>query len=380
MSYKASEIRWYKEDTPGVIPADPENYLIATAEAYSLAQNYPTETIQTLGAGGEASPKIEGTPSYEGSLTLVLTSDLFPLILIHGIGDATMTDPHVGPWQADTAVVEGEYYSHSDGVHTLYCKVAGTTGSTEPDLTTADEYDEIDDNGVIWIVRDLMGKYTGSRSDCLSTFGIEMMFTGGGCGQPVEFIRERFGGCRINTLSFGKSGDDTGFRSEVGIVAMSGDDDQSNPNYPDQGGVDIPLSKRFLGTCDLEVFIDDVKVVNTTSVSVDINRNITTDKGVNCGDNVTQIGVIDIPGTITCLMDKETYLRSADRQVHNLKLVYTDNGDTCIIEFPQVKFDRVAPTVDPTRFVTLDSTFSAFGDSATPSVQYTIITDIRYGI
>jgi hypothetical protein len=159
---------------------------------------------------------------------------------------------------------------------------------------------------------------------------------------------------------------------------MSGDDDQSNANYPDQGGMDTPLSKEFLGTCDLEVYIDDVKVVNTSSVKVDINRNITTDKGVNCGDNVTQIGVIDIPGTITCLMDKDTYLRSAARQVHNLKLIYKDRGDSCVIEFPQVKFDRVAPTVDPSRFVTLDSTFSAFGDSSTPSVRYECITKTQY--
>ncbi len=379
MSFNAKELRWYYEDVPGEKPADPDNKLIQTAEAYSLAQNFPSETVQTLGAGGEASPKVLGTPSYEGDLGLVLTGELMPMLLIHSVGDATMTTPTTTAWQAGTAYMEGDLVEHSDGIHMLWCQTGGTSGSSEPDVNSANEFDTVTDGSVTWVVRDNLVKYTGQRDDCISTFGIEMTFASGGCGGvTAEYIHERYGGLRINSIEFAKSGDDSGFRTTASIVGMSGDDDVTNPNYEDQGGMDDTLNKMFFGACDLQILIDDVPVTNTTAATATINRNITTDKGVNCGDNVTQVGVIEITGSLTCLMDIESYRRMANREVHKLSFVYTYKGDYTQIDFNQVQFDRVAPSVEPSRYVTFESAFSGFGTNTQPSIDYECITSLHY--
>jgi len=372
MGYLAKQLRWYKETVPGEKPASPQNMLIQTANAYSLNPNYPSEVITPIGAGGEASPKVIGTPDYSGDIGLVLTGELMPLILEHTFGTATKTSVTAAAWAAGS-YIKGDLVSHSDGTHMLYCEQGGITDATEPVLTGLSEYDTVTDGSVKWVVRNLLKDYVGQRESFPPTFGIEMTFDDG-----TTPIKERYGGCKINTIEFMKSGDDNGFKTTASIIAANGDDSLTNTAYPVQGGTDVSLNKVYFGACDLKILIDDVEVVNTTKASVTVNRNISTDKCVKCGDNIVQPGSISLEGSITCLMDTDTYLRMANREVHKLTFRYSYKGDTADIIFNKIQFDRAPKTIDASKFVMLDSGFSAFGTDTINSVQYTSRSSIDY--
>jgi len=376
MAYIAKEIKWYMEATPGTKPASPKNHVLASAEGFSVVETEKSEDVILVGNDGEASGKAYGSSSFAGDIGLVLSGDMMPLILHHGVGEATVTAGTSDDWVLSTAYTVGDIVNHSNDTHSLYCLTAGTSHTTEPTITTQDEYDQITDNTVTWVLRDTLKKYTGEREACLETFGLELTVTGACAGAGDE--QERTGGCYINSLELGKSGSDISMKTSVNVIGTNRDNSITNASYPAQGGTDYAMSKEYFGNCDLEVKLDDTTATNITNLKVVINRNVSTEDTLICAENIVSVGVISMDGSISGLFSTDLYEKGSNHTTHKLELIYTHMGDTTTITFPNIVFEKSPIKVESQKNCMIDGKFSAIGSAATPSVNYVCISSTVY--
>ena len=376
MAYIAKEIKWYKEATVGTKPASPDNHVLASAEGFSVVETEKSEDIVLVGNDGEASGKAYGSSEFSGNIDIVLGGDMMPLILHHGIGEATITAGTTDDWASTTAYTVGDIVNHSNNTHSLYCLTAGTSDSTEPSITSEVEYDQITDGTVVWVLRDVLYTYTGEREQCLDTFGLELNISGACSGESDVF--ERTGGCYINSMELGKAGGDISMKTTISVIGTNRDNSITNASYPAQSGTDYAMSKEYFGNCDLEVKLDDVTASNITNLKVVINRNITTEDTLVCDTNIVSVGVISMDGSITGLFSTDLYEQGADHTTHKLELIYTHMGDVTTVTFPRIVFEKSPIKVEASKNAMIDGKFSAIGDSTTPSVNYVSISSTDY--
>jgi len=377
VAHVAEEIRWYKETVPGEKPLAPDNFLLRSADGYTVQETENSEEIIPIGASGEPGGKAYGASTYGGNVDMTLVGDMFPMLAHHAIGEATTKDDAAtDTWAGTTVQAVGDLVNHSDGTHTLYCQTAGTTGSTEPDITSLNEYQTVNDGTVTWVVRDKLISYKGKRESCLDTFGLELKLAGSCSGGSDVF--ERVGGCYINTVEFGKSAGDISLKASIAILGMNMDSSVTNPSYPPQDGSDAELSSEYIGNCDLDVYIDGVQMANLTSLKAPINRNITMDQTLICGENISNIGNLSIAGTVEGLFTEELYGWGVDKSQHELKLVYTHKGDLMELTFPRIVFDKNPIGVVTQKSATISGGFTAIGDKTQSAVSYKVVSRIDY--
>ncbi len=376
MAYIAKEIRWYREVTAGVKPASPDNHLLASTEGFSVVENEKSEEVVLVGDDGEAAGKAYGSSEFSGDIGIVLTGDMMPLILHHGIGEGTKTAATGDDWATETAYVVGDIVNHSNASNSLYCLTAGSSAVSEPTITTEVEYDEITDGTVTWILRDTLNKYIGEREACLETFGLELNVSGACSGEADVF--ERTGGCYVNTVEFGKAGGDISLKTSLGVIGTNRDNSMTNASYEAQAGTDYAMSKEFFGNCDLEVQLDGVAATNITSLKAPINRNITSEDTLICGENIVNVGTIGIDGSISGLFSTELYGMGENHSNHELKLIYSHKGDVVTITYPQIQFDKSPIKIEAQKNAMIDGKFTAIGSSTTPSVNYECISSTNY--
>ncbi len=376
MAYIAKAIRWYKEDTVGVLPAAPVNHLISTAETFSVVETEKSEDIVTVGNNGESGGKAYGSSEFAGDVGLVLSGDMMPLLLHHGIGKPTRAAATAEIWVTATAYTTGDIINHTDGIHTLYCDESGTSAAAEPDMTGKVEYNTIMDGSVQWIIRDILYTYTGVREPCLDTFGLELTISGACSGETD--VKERTGGCYLNTFELGKAGSDISMKTSIGVIGTNRDSSITNPSYPPQGGTDELISNEYFGNCDLEVRLDGITAVNITNLKVAINRNISAEDTLECDTNIVSVGSIGYDGTITGLFSSELYEMGADHDTHLLEMIYRHKGDTTTITYPRIIFEKAPIKVETQKNAMIDGKFTAIGDSVTPSVTYECTSSTDY--
>lgn len=376
MAFTAKTIRWYEETTVGVKPASPTNFKLSSATGYNITEDQASEDVVCVGADGEAGGKSYGTSSFAGDIPLVLTGDLIPILLHHAVGaPTTVVDATSDSWTATTAVAADDIVNHSDGQHTLFCFTAGTTSGTEPDLTTASEFDKVTDGTVVWIVRPLLKLRTGKRESCLSTFGLELNISEGCSGGSEEY--ERVGGCYLNTVEFGKAAGDISLKATAGVIATNRTSSMEDPAYPAQCGTDVELPKEYINNCDLAVYLDGALATNLTELKVPINRNITSEPTLVCDENIVSVGTIAAEGSINGLFSKEQYNKGANHDTAELKLVYSHKGDVHTLIF-NIEFSKAPLTVEASKNVTLSGGFSIKGTTDNPSITYTSVTGVNY--
>jgi len=380
--YSVKAIRLYKEASVGVKPASPNNLLLSSSNTFGLQENTTSEDIECIGDGGEASGVTYGASTFGGDLGFTLTGELMPIILNYLVGASTKTAATTDVWATGVAYTVGDIVNHSDTTHTLVCSVAGTShAATEPDLTGLDEYDTIVDNTVTWTVRPTLQKYTGVRESCLPTFGVEIQMEDADCsGGTGDDAFIRYEGCYMNTGEFGKSGGDISLKSTIGIMASKSDNSMSpkDGSYEAQAGTDTALNKEFYTNCALSIYLDGVRVQDTSELKISYDRSITEEIGIDCEQgNIVEVGAIKIKGNTSLLFGIDEYTRGEDQTSHELKLIYDYKGDVTTIIHPITKFGKTPPVIETSKFVKIAPEISCQGTSAVPSINYESISGLQ---
>ena len=392
-NYTFDELVVYKESAENVIPSNPSALVVAGLINCTVKDTQKTETNPVLSAGGQSSKKDRGTSDFAGNMECKMIGDVMPFIVTHVLGAATKTDVTAVAWVTITAydvfdpyALTGDILAHTDGTHNLVCKVAGTSGGTEPDLSGLSSGDTIVDGTVTWIVRGIMKKYVGQTEPCLETFGAEYASTSGCDGGAQTFIK-RFQGNFLNSYEISKSNGTIIHKYSLPVVAMSGADNVvGNPDgsafasikdevgYTSQTMNDLPF-----GYDDLKVQIGGAEPVNGRNFMMSINRNVALEDATKQFTKVSNIPQMEVSGEIQLKFTKEQYLAAYENESAVVNANFGKaNGDLAHFTFNYVEKDRVDPDFSTNEPAYLTIPLTASGDNTTPTINYTVYSEVDY--
>jgi len=376
MGYQISEIRWYKEDTVGQKPASPSNLLIKP-ESFQPKEDQKSEIAKCLGAGGEPSGKIYGDSDYTADLSVYLSGDFMPVILHHLIGDITsVSDATSNDWAADTAYVKGDIVNHSDGSHSLVALQTGTSGSSEPDLTNANNNDVITDGTVKWVVKPRLKKYTGKRTDCVKSFGIETTLKDN-CNSGASDIKTRLQGAFLTSFEFGKTADMVSAKSSTSIVSYYLDNSITNDNYEAQGGTDTALEQVYYGKSDITILLDGVEPTMHKEAKVSFKRPVILEPTIKDNEKIEGFDIIEATGNLSCVLSADTFKRGELHEVKKLQIIYEKNGEKATITFNRIVFDKDPIEAEVGKSAMINGTFTAVGDQDLTAVEWECISGLQ---
>jgi len=380
----------YKEAVPGVIPANPVGITVKGLINYSVKDTQKTEVNPTLSSGGQASRKDRGKSDFAGSMESKIMGDAMPFIATHVLGTPTAkTNVTAQAWALSTAyaafdpfTLTGDIVAHSDTTHNLVCKVAGTSGATEPDLTGLVSGDEVTDGTVVWVVRSILKKYAGQSDPCIPTFGAEYSATSG-CDGGASVFKKRFEGNYLNSYEIAKANGTIIHKYALPVVAMKADDNVVNASFAsivdEVGFTSQTMNELPFGYDDLKVQFDAAEPVNARNSRMMINRNVSLEDGVAIDTKIANVPQMTVEGEVVLKMTKEEYLKAYNSTASTMTMLFGKaNGDAAHFTFPHVERDRVDPDFSTNEPAYITVPLTASGDTVTPTVQYIIYSELDY--
>lgn len=379
----------YKETTENIIPANPSGLAVSGVINFTLKDTQKTETNPTLSSGGQGSKKDRGTSDFAGNIECKTMGDIMPFIATHNIGDAVKTNVTAEAWVTATAyaafnqyTLAGDILAHSDGLHDLVCKIAGTSGGTEPDMTGLSSGDTIVDGTVTWTVRNKLKKYVGQSEPCLKTFGAEFSATSG-CDGGASVFKKRFQGCFLNSYEIAKQGGTIIHKYSLPVVGMSATDNVSDTAFgsikDEAGYTSQSLQELPFKYDDLQVQVGGAEPTNARSFRMMINRNVALEDAVKQNSKVSNIPQMVVEGEIGIKFTKEQYLSAYNNESAVVKALFGKvNGDIAHFTFNYVEKDRVDPDFSTNESAYMTIPFTASGDNTTATVDYIIYSETDY--
>ncbi len=392
-NFNFDEMVVYKETTEAVVPSNPSALKVAGLINCSVKDTQKTEVNPNLSAGGQASKKDRGSSDFAGNMECKIMGDVMPFIVNHVLGAPTAkTDVTAEAWVTITAyevfnpyTLVGDILAHTDGTHNLVCKVAGTSGATEPDMSGLSSGDTIVDGTVTWIVRGILKKYVGESEPCIPTFGAEYS-SSAGCGAVSTFIK-RFEGNYLNSYEISKANGTVIHKYSLPVVAMKGADNVAgNPDgstfesiKDEVGYAEADMNELPFGYDDLMIQFDSLEPTNGRNFRMMINRNVALEDATEQFTKISNIPQMTVEGEIQLKFTKEQYLSAYDNDASEVKALFGKvNGDLAHFTFNYVERDRVDPDFTTNEPAYLTIPLTASGDSVTPTINYVVYSEVDY--
>lgn len=332
------------------------------------------ETKQYMGSR-KGQPPTSGTTSVEGSLDMPISADNAPFVFYHALGQQVSKNPATANvWTTGVAVVAEDIVNHSNGLHTLYCRTAGTTGAIEPNLTaytTAQmgREETILDNGVVWVIYPKLWDYVFTEGECLPPLLIENKIADACTVAPA--IYERFGGLRPQSLPISFAGDD--------ITVLNVSIPMLGAKYSSSSEVGFQDIATIKALTPIELIADNFSKQNltltfngltTTSIEA-LNFAMTVDNGVTknntLGTNTARVstGALQVTGTSDMYVTPALFTEMNNETIQNVVAEMEIKGKpfTLKIEFPKVTPIKDSLTHSITEDTKMMLNLTAHGDT-----------------
>jgi len=385
MGFLTKRILVVREATHGVIPTTPR-CIEFLSESFGLKQDQTTEDINLLGSGGDASPMAFGTSKFSGTVGLIASADNMPMIASHILGAATTAVAATAQaWAGTTAYIVGDKVnSVANAKHTLVCVTAGTSGAAEtgfvPLLNANPNLDRgarIVDGTVVWIAMPKLATYTFSRQQQIPSFTIEYELED---ESDTKFYK-RFSNVYMNTLPMAMSG---------GTISLKVSGDFMGAAYSDStqvgfsalsamvGATIVPNFKDYYSYEDCTVNIDTVALCGIDSINLDITRNVTVADALN-NCKIVDIGITSVKGNMKRVFSVADYTAFKAHTDFATQFSFVKaNGCQAVFNFPLVRPALADPELVVDKQAYLTTAISAYGTTATPSVNATITAPMLY--
>lgn len=378
MANRVLAMRLVKETTPGEVPTTPKAYLFK-AEGFGVKTTQQTEENVLLGNGRGATEKTYGVDDIAGDTPIIWGADNTLPFLTHGIGAATTTaDATADSWTLSTVYVKDALANHSNGTHTLVCYIGGTSGGTEPVITTEVRGDTIVDGGVTWILMPKLYRHNGGRAECLPSALIEVEDSDACTGGTLQY--SRYGGLYANTLGFSLTGDTKGIKTTIGWVGINKADSVLDAGFVKLADVagysEVVLQDDFFAFDGCTLKLGGVTASKVTEFNISLNNNATMTNAFN-EDKLDEVGQFNLTGNIKALFTTALYTDADSHTSQDAELTfYKANGTKLIITLPQYKMDKVDKMYETNKNVALDLPFSGFDTTASKSITYEVVTPL----
>ena len=373
-NFFSKKILIWKETEKGVTPATISKAYSTKVLSYSLAETQKTEKNPLLGNGGQASGTDFGTSDYAGNIDCKYTGGIMPILLNHIIGKATKTDANGGAWGSATVYAVGDIVAHSNTTNDLVCFTAGTSDTSEPDVSSSNDGDKVTDGTVVWVVRPKLYSYTGSSQQCLETVGIEHQIQTGCEVTPVNF-KERFTGVFFNSLELKKASGDIVYKYSLPAVAM-GKIDSEQDDYTDLTITsEESIVDNAFGFDDLTITVGGSEVSNASNLMLTVNRNTTLVDGIKKGEKIDNTPIMEVSGDMRVKFTIEQYTEAYDNSSKAVVMTFAKtNGDKFVVTLPSVELLRSPLSYSTDEPIYLTIPLNAKGDENTATLSYSCIS------
>lgn len=385
MGFLVKRVLVTKEATHGVIPTNPV-CIEFLSDAFALKQTQATETLNMLGAGGDASPMAFGTSKMTGAVGLVVSTDNAAIIASHVIGAATSSGAATAvAWASSTVTAVGNIVnSVASPTHSLVCVAAGTTGTLEsgfvPTLNTnctLDRGAKIVDGTVTWIAMPKLAAYSFTRQQQLPSLTIEYQLL----DETGASFYKRFSNVYMDKLPMAMTGGTISLKSSVDFVgAISTDSTEVGFTSLSAmtGAIIVPVVKEYFQYVDSAIKINNVALCGMDSINLDIVRNVAATDALNAC-KIVDTGVTAISGTLKRVMDMASYLNFKTNTDFAVEFNFTKaNGCKFVLDYPYVRPSLADPDISVDKQAYLSTAISAYGTSIAQSVSATIIAPMLF--
>lgn len=374
-NFFSKKLTLWREATKGVTPTTIAKAYNVTALSFSLTETQKTENSPALGNGGQGTATDFGASDYAGNVECKYTGGIMPILVTHTIGSATKTNAATGTWALNTVTAAGNMVNTVAGTATLVCKVAGTTGATEPSYVGKVDGDLITDGTVTWVYRSVvLKKYIGSLTPCLETLGMQMESQTGCEAVPVVFS-ERYKGIFFNSLEIAKSGGNVVYKYSIPAVAMGRSD--SSQGVTAHPALTITSEQTIVdnayGYDDVTVTVGGVEPVNAVAFRITINRNTAVEMGVKVGERIDNTPLVTVDGELTLKFTAEKYAELYANPSKEVIVTFSKvNGDYAKFTFPSVETMRSPLTYATDKPIYLTAKLNAKGSTSVATVSYEV--------
>ena len=379
VNYGSKKLLLWKETTKGVTPATIANAYSVKMLNFSLAESQKKETNPMLGNGGQASSTDYGSSDYSGNVECKYTGGIMPILLHHIVGAGTKTDATADAYAISTAYIAGDIVNGVvNSAYSFVCKTAGTTGGTEPTITTEVDGDEITDGTVVWILRTKLKGYTGSLKPCLETLGIESISETGCEVTPVTF-KERYNGVFLNSFEIAKSNGTIIYKYSLPAIAMNRIDSENADFTEATITTETEIVDNAFGFDDLTMTVGGVELDHVRSFRLTVNRNTTVEDGSKKGEKIDNTPIPTVDGEIMIKFSKEQYTEAYNNTAKGIVMTFGKvNGDATVLTFPRVELQRSPLTYSTNEPIYISIPLNAYGDSTTATMSYSCVSATDY--
>lgn len=374
-TYRAIAARAIITGLNNTIPATP-TVLRLPGTQVTLELSEDSEAVNLLGNGVEPSREVlSGVKNISSNIELQLNYHTAAFALGISVGSTTAVESNTGDWTAAATVTAGTIVKGITPVtDDLYCITGGTTGAVAPDTTVLLEDDEVDDNGVVWVVhKSRLTEVISGIDACLPALAIEYEFQD--CEGNLMYMR---------TLGNAAASFATNIEKKtVPKVTIA----TNGSVYEDDLDVLIPYEKMMDIAGATEIVIEDGFNVRNNNLAMSIGASanyavitmsLTSDNAQETVDPLNQdrfftTGVRNVSGALTGYFDKDMYDVMVKNQDSNLLISYDDErGNFLSFTFPTVTFPLKSPTFEAGMQSKLDADYKAYGETGNSAFQYKI--------
>lgn len=372
---RVKNIRFVKQADAAVIPANP-TAVIFDINATDVKKETTSEKKSCLGKR-EIKGMRYGTSDIAGSIKFDLSTENGLFLVTHAIGAPTgaATDATADAYATGVVVSKNDIVNHSNGTHTLYCTVGGTTVA-EPTIAVDYDGEELDDGvDVKWIAVAKLMKYVGETADCLTAFVQEIEETDGtDCANPTEAY-ERFLGLFSNGLSISLGGDQTGVEVDMPLIGTAREDSDLDDTYEELSAKAGFTESTFKGydysAEDVTVQLNGVCASQTKDWSLELANGVTSEPAM-CQTNEVNLGTPDASGTTNLKFDKDIYRMTDTHALQDFEIFIAKFGSSIKI-FGKIEFANSSKNYETDKYTNIAAPYSFVG-----AVKYEIVTGSTY--
>jgi len=340
-----------------------------------------TKEVMPMSSGGQQSSTITGSTKYNGTMNMSIPRALLPLIIRGVYGKPTTSQALTADaWITLTSTLKGDIVKLTGGKY-LVAQNAGTTGATEPTITTEVDYQDLAtlDGTVKWKLRNaLYERLVHKTGFCTDKFVI-IQRRGEGCGS-LNVSDKIFENVDLTYFTISK---------QDGAVAA----DQSIPFMAETvrrssqvDFVDVTVTTTLNIREDYWKQDDILIRVNGAKYGTLLNFELTYTRNVTQADSTEpfkQIQYSDAPtltGTGTIRYDPIEYEKLLPTQKYAVTIAFDGiDGEYALFEFPATQFHTPAEDIAGAREIWMKFEMKPTGNATTPMGTVDIKTSLNIG-
>lgn len=316
----------------------------AFASEITITDKPQKKEVAVANNNGQQSSDITGSTKYEGTVNIHNARGLSALLMGSIIGKSTphTFNPLTAPaWGATTVTEKGNKVTLTGGKY-LVAQNSGTTGVTEPVLTTEVDYDNLPalDGDVQWKLRDnLYAPSSYETGFCTDTL-VLIERAGEGCGSSAVFDRI-VEGVEFTYCSISKS--DGAISSEQSIPFMATSERRSSQADFEDITVTTSIKPRedYWLSDDCVIRVDGAKYGTLLNFELTYTRNVTMTDSTEPYEQITSVNSPTFTGNGTLKLDPEEYEALLKTEKKSISIVMDSfDGEKVTYTIPTTTFDE----------------------------------------